>query len=172
MIKRLFIAALTVLSLTQCNSLRSDCRAIAEREADIARETPGDYYVGRRYYLPNTRFWGYVRPAGKSWREAKLVMMDESVTHTPDRGWEYPHPKATYSFDNNYEYYITGSYLDEKAYDPNSNQILPLFRPTSFKLRSKEPGFLFKPSEQYLPGYVTLMPGIMPTAEQVKQYSR
>ncbi len=65
MIKRLFIAALTVLSLTQCSSLRSDCRAIAEREADIARETPGDYYVGRRYYLPNTRFWGYVRPAGK-----------------------------------------------------------------------------------------------------------
>ena len=52
MIKRLFIAALTVLSLTQCSSLRSDCRAIAEREADIARETPGDYYVGRRYYLP------------------------------------------------------------------------------------------------------------------------
>lgn len=172
MIRKLLLITLGVLTLCQCNTLRSDCRAIAAREAEIARETPGDYYIGRRYYVPNTRFWGYVRKAGQSWRDARLVMMDESLVHTPDRGWEPPHPKATYSGDNNCEYVISGKFTGEDAYDPGSNQVLPVFRPSAFTLRDKDPGFLFKPSEQYHVAYVTLLPGIMPTREQVEYYAK
>lgn len=46
-----------MLSLCQCDTLKSDCQAISEREAAIAAEKPGDYYIGRRYYIPYTRLW-------------------------------------------------------------------------------------------------------------------
>ncbi len=151
--------------LCQCDTLKSDCRAVAEREAEIARESPGDYYVGRRYYVPLTRFWGYLRRPGESWRTAKLVIMDESVVRNPDRGYEPPVKGATFGYDQNYEYLVSGSYTGEKAYDPSTDQILPVFRPTQFEVRNKKPGFLFVPSEKYREDYVTLQPQLVPSAE-------
>ena len=64
-------AVVAALLLCQCDTLRSDCRAVAEREAQIAQEPGGDYYIGRRYYVPFTRFWGYLRRPGSSWRTAR-----------------------------------------------------------------------------------------------------
>lgn len=167
MLKKIITAA-AVLLLCQCHSLESECRAIAQREALIAAEQPGDYFIGRRYYVPSTRFWGYVRRPQQSWREAKLVLMDESRVRTPDRGLEDPHPLATYGKDQNTEYVITGRFLEDKVYDPGSNQVLPLFQPTSFTVRNAKPGFLFRPSEEYSTSYVTLYPAIMPSPQQVK----
>lgn len=172
MLKKIITVSACVVALTQCNTLESDCRAIAQREAQIAQETPGDYYIGRRYYVPSTRFWGYVRRPQQSWREAKLVMMDESKVRTPDRGWEDPHPQATYGKDNNTEYVLTGRLTEEKVYDPGSNQVLPLFCPTSYTVRNKKPGFLFKPSEEYSTTYVTLYPAVMPTPQQVMTFGQ
>ncbi len=170
MIRKLFIASAICLVLSQCHSLKSDCQAIQEREAQIAQETPGNYYVGRRYYVPLTRFWGYLREPQKSWRTAKLVIMDESLCRTPDRGYEPPVKGAVFGTDKNVEYVVRGSYTQEKAYDPSTNQVLPVFKATGFEVRNREPGFLFKPSEEYSEEYVTLMPSTMPTPQQCSQY--
>ncbi|MCQ2366963.1 MAG: hypothetical protein MJ056_07375 [Akkermansia sp.] len=150
------------LCLSDCNTLKSDCQAISEREAQIAKEQPGDYYIGRRYYIPYTRLWGYLRRPGESWRTAKLVMMDEHAVHQPDRGPEPPLKNAVFGTDDNVEYAITGSFTGMKAYEPSSNLVLPLFKATSYKVINRNPGFLFKPSEKRSDDFVTLDPRIMP----------
>ncbi|MFI3244587.1 MAG: hypothetical protein R3Y56_10075 [Akkermansia sp.] len=162
------LALLGVSLLTQCNTMRSDCEAIALRNQEIAQEPAGDYYIGRRYYIPSTRFWGYIRRPGQSWSSAKLVIMDESTILTPDRGPEPPAPNATFGTDHNVEYYILGDFVrtpnHDIAYEPNSDQVLPVFRARSYTLRSSKPGFLFKPSERYNRTMVSLFPSMMPTA--------
>ena len=155
-------AVAALLLMCQCDTLRSDCRAVAEREAQIAREAAGDHYIGRRYYIPLTRFWGYLRRPGASWRTARLVIMDESVVRTPDRGYEPPVRGATFGRDQNVEYILRGAYTGENAYDPSTNQVLPVFRATSYEVRNRRPGFLFVPSEKYREDYVTLLPSLMP----------
>lgn len=169
MYRRILFALLLAPLLCQCDSLRSDCRALANREAEIAREAPGPYYVGRRYYVPYTRFWGYLRKPGESWRTAKLVIMDESLVHNPDRGYEPPVKGATFGSDQNVEYFLQGSYTGEKAYDPSTDQILPVFRPSHFQVRDRQPGFLFVPSEEYDTKYVTIRPLIMPSPEKCRR---
>ncbi len=158
------------LVLTQCNTLRRDCEAVNARERQIAAEPKGDYYIGRRYYVPLTRFWGYLREPGQSWRHAKLVIMDESILRTPDRGYEPPVEGATFGRDANVEYSLTGAYTGEKAYDPSTDQILPVFKATSYTVRQEKPGFLFTPSEKYSKQYVTLMPSIMPSRQDCARY--
>ena len=167
--KRIIIALAACLVMTQCHSLRSDCEALKEREAVIAQETKGEYFVGRRYYIPLCRFWGYLREPGQSWRTAKLVMMDETLVHTPDRGPEEPLPGATFGKDQNVEYIVKGEYTGKSAYDPSTDQVLPLFRATSYEIRNPEPGFLFLPSEEYTEEYVSLRPVIMPQPEVCEQ---
>ena len=168
MIRKLIFGAVACVSLVQCNTLKSDCEALAEREAQIAQEKPGDYYVGRRYYIPGTRFWGYLREPGKSWRTAKLVIMDERTCRQPDRGNEPPMKNAVFGTDNNVEYLVRGSYTGEVAFEPNTNQALPVFKLAGYELRNSDPGFLFVPSEDYDEAFVTIRPAIMPTPEACK----
>ncbi len=170
MLKRFLFITAACLLLAQCNTLRSDCEAVNLREQEIAAEPRGDYYIGRRYYVPITRFWGYLRRPGQSWREAKLVIMDESAVRTPDRGYEPPVKGSTYGHDANMEYRICGSYTGAKAYDPSINQILPVFKATSYTLTNEQPGFLFKPSEKYNKASVTLTPAIMPRPQDCALY--
>lgn len=142
--------------------MRDDQLAIARREQIIATEPDGDYYIGRRYFVPATRFWGYLRKPRESWRNAQLVIMDESRKLNPDR---YPESgdSPAYSFDNNYEYRIYGHYTGKMAYEPNSNLKLPVFQLTGYELINKDPGWLFKPSEEYSTRTVSLRPVIMPS---------
>ena len=83
------LGAVLLPALTQCNSLEKDIAGINARNAEIAREPRGNYFVGRRYHVPATRFWGYLRQPGQTWRTAQLVIMDESSCRTPDRLPEY-----------------------------------------------------------------------------------
>ncbi len=170
MTKRFLLITAACLTLTQCNTLKTDCEAVNLREQEIAAEPRGDYYIGRRYYVPLTRFWGYLRQPGQSWRQARLVIMDESIVRTPDRGYEPPVAGATFGTDANMEYRLTGSYTGESAYDPSTDQILPIFKATSYTLTNKKPGFLFKPSEEYNTEYVTLTPSIMPRPQDCALY--
>jgi hypothetical protein len=126
-------------------------RMVAEREREIAAEPRGDYFIGRRYFLPQTRFWGYLRQPGQSWRTAQLVIIDESQVRVPDRLPEAGDDPA-WGYDHNREYVVRGRYTGRTAYDPNSNQRLPEFRLTGIELRDANPGFLFKPGERYQPG--------------------
>lgn len=58
------LGAALLPALTQCNTLEKDIAGINARNAEIAREPRGNYFVGRRYHVPATRFWGYLAPAG------------------------------------------------------------------------------------------------------------
>ncbi|QQL46437.1 hypothetical protein G3M56_013745 [Sulfuriroseicoccus oceanibius] len=131
--------------------------AIAKRDAQIAVEPLGDYYIGRRYHVPDTRFWGYLRKPRQSWEDAQLVIMDEWSVQVPDR---LPEAEAipAHGFDNNREYYVYGSYTSKAAYDPNSDLTLPVFKPTKFVMKDGEPGFLFSPNQIYRSDAVSLQP--------------
>lgn len=101
------------------------------------------------------------RQPGQTWRTAQLVIMDESACRTPDRLPEYT-GNPRYAYDNNYEYRVYGKYTGKYGYEPNSNLRLPIFKPTRFEVANTTPGWLFKPSEKYDTGAVTLRPAIMP----------
>lgn len=118
------------------------------RRSQILAEPRGDYYIGRRYHIDRTKFWGYLRRPGQQWWDSKLVMMNESRKRTPDRLPEYEYGGGRqHAYDHNYEYRITGRYSGKKVYDPNSNLFLPEFILTGYTLMSAEPGWLFRPNE-------------------------
>ncbi|MDP4624710.1 MAG: hypothetical protein NWT08_06175 [Akkermansiaceae bacterium] len=127
-----------------------------ERAASISSEASGDFFYGRRYYVKKTRFWGYLRKPRESATKAKLVIFKEDRKYAPDRMSEAT--SSGYGHDNNYEYKIRGNYTGETAYDPNSNQFLPVFRLSGYELVNRNPGWLFSPSDHYDPFSVTLRP--------------
>lgn len=122
------------------------------QEAQLARiraEPPGDHFIGRRYFVEKTRFWGYVRRPGESWEKSRLVVINESLQRTPDRLPELPEGEHGYGFDHNFEYKLRGRFTGGTIYDPNSNLFLPEFRLESYELISENPGWLFSPDEVY-----------------------
>lgn len=122
--------------------------AVTERNARIALEPRGDYFIGRRFHIPRTHVWGYVRQPGQPWDTARLVIMDESVTLQPDRIPETrPDAGPVHGFDHNYEYRLTGTFTGKKLYDPNTNMFLDAFRLRSHQLTNRSPGFIFHPRE-------------------------
>lgn len=131
---------------------------VEERRARIAAEPKGDYFVGRRYHVKKTRFWGYVRRPRESWDRARLVMLREDRKRAPDRLPENGPPGKRYGFDQNHEYHLRGYFTGDRAYDPNSNQILPEFMLTGYELVDRDPGWLFRPDDRYDPARITLYP--------------
>src|ERR1700759_2644339 len=113
-------------------------QARAATTQSIQSEPPGDYFIGRRYYKPDFKFWGYVRKPGQPWTTAQLVMLNEKQKLAPDRA------ALSFGSDNNYEYELTGYFSGEKVYEPASNGIYPEFVVKDFKLLSTTPPPIFK----------------------------
>ncbi|MDZ4288834.1 MAG: hypothetical protein U0984_12790 [Prosthecobacter sp.] len=123
---------------------------IEYRRLSIASEARGDYYIGRRFHIEHTHFWGYVRRPGEGWDKSRLVMMNERFQKVPDRLPEIPAGMSpAYGYDNNCEYRLWGSFSGRKAYDPNSNLILPEFVLRRAELISDSPGWIFRPDERF-----------------------
>src|SRR5438045_9536340 len=99
----------------------------------IAAEPTGDYYIGRRYYKPDYKFWGYIRKPGQPWSTAELVMLKEKGKLAPDR------ERLECGSDNNYEYKLNGYSSGDKVYEPESNGIDPEFVLTGHALMSTTP---------------------------------
>jgi hypothetical protein len=99
----------------------------------IKTEPPGDYFIGRRYYKVDYKFWGFVRQPGQPWSTAKLVMMNEQTKLAPDR------EKGTLGSDHGYEYKLYGHYSGETVYEPASNNFYPEFVLTGYELLSTTP---------------------------------
>jgi len=132
---------------------------LRQRNEAIAMEPPGDYFIGRRYFVDRTQFWGYLREPGQSWDRARLVVMNEKRKRVPDRLPEVPEGGGpARGFDNNYEYRIEGYYSGEPAYCPNTNLILPEFVLTDYRLLNHSPGWLFRPNERHSSQSLTLQP--------------
>src|SRR4029453_14572140 len=79
-------------------------QARIEMAQRIAAEPAGDYYIGRRYYKPDYKFWGYIRRSGQPWSTAQLVVLNEKQKLAPDR------ERLEFGSDNNYEYKLYGSF--------------------------------------------------------------
>ena len=103
----------------------------------IKNEPPGNYYIGRRYYKVDYKFWGYVRKPGQPWSTAKMVMFNEQKHLAPDR------EGGTLGSDNGYEYKLFGSFSGDTVYEPASNGFYPEFVLTGFELRTSNPLRIF-----------------------------
>ncbi len=104
----------------------------------IQAEAPGDYYIGRRYYKRDYKFWGYVRRPGQPWSSAQLVMLNENQKLAPDR------EQINFGFDNGFEYRLSGFFSGDKVYEPASNGIYPEFVLKGYDLISTNPPAIFK----------------------------
>src|SRR2546428_13521217 len=109
--------------------------AIAQK---IQAEPLGDYFIGRRYYKPDFKFWGYVRRPGQPWSAAQLVMLNEKQKLAPDR------EQLSFGSDNNYEYKLYGSFSGDNVYEPASNSIYPEFTLKGYELISMNPPPIFR----------------------------
>ncbi len=120
------------------------------RRRQIASEPRGDYYVGRRFHIPHTHFWGYLRSPGQGWESSRLVIMNERYAKIPNRLPEMPSDGGeAYGDDHNREYRIWGRYTGRRVFDPNSNMVLPEFELRRAELTNEFPGFLFQPGERF-----------------------
>jgi hypothetical protein len=130
---------LGALFLGSCQTVPQGIQqARIEMAQHIAAEPPGDYFIGRRYYKPDYKFWGYIRRPGQSWSEAQLVMLNEKEKLAPDR------ERLEFGSDNNYEYKLYGSFSGDKVYEPASNGIYPEFVLKGYELISMNPSPIFK----------------------------
>src|SRR3977135_319003 len=132
-------AFLPLLFLAGCDTATPGIQAakVAMAQKDSA-ETPGDYFIGRRYYKPDFKFWGYIRRPGQPWSESQLVMLNEKQKLAPDR------EKLDFGSDNNYEYKLYGNFSGDKVYEPASNSIYPEFVLKGYQLISMNPPPIFK----------------------------
>jgi hypothetical protein len=137
-------AVMTALFLSGCATLSDNYGTpptSAAREAmleSIHNEAPGDYYIGRRYFKIDYKFWGYIRRPGQSWSTAKLVMLNEQKHLAPDR------EKNAIGTDNGYEYKLFGKFSGDTVYEPASNGFYPEFVLTGCELISTAPAGIFK----------------------------
>jgi hypothetical protein len=145
-------ALLFVLLLNSCSTAMSSKAITAQtlaREAQIAAEPRGDFWIGRRFYIERTHMWGYVRRPGQSWDSSRLVVIGEHRGRQPDRFPEDERAERRYGFDHNFEYRLFGDFTGRHVYDPNSNLVLPEFGTQRYELLNTQAGWLFKPGERF-----------------------
>ena len=105
---------------------------------EIKGEVPGDYYIGRRYYKVDYKFWGYIRRPGEPWTAARMVMLNEQQKLAPDR------ELGKLGSDNGYEYKLYGTFSGETVYEPASNGFYPEFVLKGYELKNVSPAPIFK----------------------------
>ena len=136
----LFLLPLLLLSAGCNGPEESGLKAarLAQRQA-ILSEPKGDYFIGRRYYNSNYKFWGYLRRPGEPWHDAKLVVLNENQKLAPDR------EIRQFGVDDNVEYKIYGRYTGDTVYEPASNHVYPEFMLTGYEIRDRSPASIFPP---------------------------
>ena len=130
----------TVAFFSGCATAGSQATAAARAAMleEIRKEPAGDYYIARRYYKVDYKFWGYVRKPGQPWSTAKMVMLNEQGKLAPDR------ELAKIGSDNNYEYKFYGDFSGQTVYEPASNGFYPEFVLKGYELRNVSPGSIYK----------------------------
>ena len=148
----LLLSCFLILLLTGCEAplvLKSpqDKAAI---NAAISGEKPGDYFIGRRFYKVDYKMWGWVKNPGESWKQSRLVMLNEQKKLAPDR------ERNTVGSDNNYEYRLIGHFSGEKVYEPASDTFYPEFILSSATVISTNPPLIF-PDKRWINPSVRLI---------------
>ncbi len=128
-----------VLSGCQTPSAGPDQTAArAQMLVDIANEPPGNYFIARRYYKEDYKFWGYVRKPGQPWSTAQMVLLNEHRKIAPDR------EAGRLGSDNGVEYRLTGHFSGDQVYEPPSNAVYPEFVLTGYEVISRTPAPIFR----------------------------
>lgn len=138
LLSALLALAVTLSGCASAGGAQGIQQARIDTAARIAQEPPGDYWIGRRYFKPVYKFWGYVRRPGQPWSTAKLVMLNENEKLAPDRAQE------KFGIDNNHEYRLYGHFTGETVYEPASNGFYPEFILKNYELVSTNPPPIFK----------------------------
>lgn len=125
-------------ALTGCDISGGNAAARQAMVAGIAQEPKDAYFVGRRYYKLDYKFWGYVRRSGEPWSAAKLVLLNENQKLAPDRA------KGEIGSDKNVEYKLIGDYSGETVYEPASNAFYPEFVLKGYEVLSTDPGPIYR----------------------------
>ena len=147
---RLLLAWAALFTLAACATSDLSGPQVEARRMEIAMEPPGDYYIGRRFHIERTHFWGYLRRPRQPWEDSKLVIFNERIQRAPDRLPEVPTGTSmAHGYDHNREYRIGGRFTGRRLYDPNSNLILPEFELQRYELLNPSPGWLFNPRERF-----------------------
>ena len=105
---------------------------------EIQNEAAGDYWIGRRYYKVDYKFWGWLRKPGQPWSSAVLVMVNENTKLAPDR------ELGKIGSDNNYEYKLYGGFSGQKVYEPASNGFYPEFVLKGYEMKSVSAGNIYR----------------------------
>lgn len=150
---RILLATLLCsLVLTGCESLDPYGPEHAAMNAAIRAEQPGNYFIGRRMFKRDYKFWGWIREPGKPWKTARLVMLNEQRKLTPDRQLN------TIGSDNNSEYKLLGYFSGDSVYEPASNRIYPEFVLTGYEVRSTMPPNIYQSRRQTDPRVRIIQP--------------
>ncbi len=128
------LLALSVLGACQTTDRNSRTQMLNS----IRGEESGNYFIGRRYYKVDYKFWGFVRKPNQPWRTAQLVMLNEQQKLAPDR------QLGKIGNDNNYEYKLFGGFSGQTVYEPASNGFYPEFVLKGAELKSAAPANIFR----------------------------
>jgi hypothetical protein len=128
----------TLMLFSGCATADPNMQSRATMLAEIAAEPPGDYYIARRYFKVDYKFWGYIRKPGQPWSTARLVMLNEQQKLAPDRAL------GELGSDNGYEYKFYGNFSGETVYEPASNGFYPEFILKAYELKNVSPAPIFK----------------------------
>ena len=150
----LCVMAAVALALAGCETTGTADSGSASMNAAIRAEQPGNYYVARRMYKKDYKVWGWVREPGKSWKTARLVMLNEQRTLAPDRA------ANKIGMDNDYEYTLTGSFSGQTVYEPASDGFYPEFILVGAEVRSISPPNIYKQKRQNKPEVRILQPPV------------
>ncbi|MFN0068277.1 MAG: hypothetical protein ACKVYV_11635 [Limisphaerales bacterium] len=136
-------ALLPIFLLAACqSSLGPSPSAISAARAtmleEIKNEPSGAWFVGRRYFKTDYKFWGFVRASGQPWSAAKLVVLNENQKPAPDR------TTKKLGSDNNFEYRLNGYYSGDTVYEPASNGFYPEFVLKGYELRYTTPAPIYR----------------------------
>jgi hypothetical protein len=129
---------LTLGFLSGCATADPNTPARAAMIAEINNEPAGDYFVGRRYYKVDYKFWGFIRKPHQPWSTAQLVMLNEQGKLAPDR------ELGKIGSDNGYEYKLYGSFSGETIYEPASNGFYAEFVLKGYELKTVSPASIYK----------------------------
>ena len=133
----LLLGSLFLLAACQTTQQNIQAARLAMNE-QIRNEPPGNYYIGRRYFKQDYKFWGYIRKPGQSWSTATLVMLNEQKKLASDR------EQNSIGSDNNYEYKFYGHFSDDLVYEPASNGFYPEFVLAGYELLSTRPAPIYR----------------------------
>ncbi len=142
---RLSTAVLIAILATGCATTSSTPELSPQMQAaraammtEIQNEAPGNYFIGRRYFKRDYKFWGFVRSPRQPWTSARLIVLNEQQVLAPDR------QAGTLGSDHNTEYKLYGNFSGDTVYEPASNGFYPEFVLRGSELRSAQPAPIFR----------------------------